>query len=221
MRSENGTGSIANEPGSEMPAGGAAQILQIYCDSVNPGKEAAYRAVEEDAARVSARLRFPNPHLALESLTGPKEVWWLNAFASEESRQQITKQYEANLELVAGLTDITRRRESLVGPPIDLLARFRPDLGRGRPWNPAGARFYVVSVTKEPIATAASVFEAPDGALHSFSPAPDQAEAESMAGKRTGDPRVFAVRPYWGMPAREWVAADPEFWRASPAAGRQ
>jgi hypothetical protein len=195
-------------------------ILQIYRDPVNPGKEAAYRALEEEAARVCARHGFPNPHLALESQSGPKEVFWLNAFASEASRQEITKQYEANRELVAGLEDITRRREGLVGPPTDLLARFRPDLGGGRPWNPAGARFYVVSVTKAPIEAVASVFEAPDGTLYSFSPAPSQGKAESMAAGRAGDTRVFAVRPYWGMPARDWIEADPEFWQASPVARR-
>jgi hypothetical protein len=200
--------------------GGAAMILQIYRDPIMPGSEAAYRALEEEAARVCARHGFPNPHLALESLRGPKEVFWLNAFASEAARQEVTKRYEANTAVVAGLAEITRRREGLVGPPTDLLARFRPDLGRGRPWSPAGARFFVVSMTKAPIEAADSVFEAPDGTLYSFSPAGSRVEAQSLAAQRKGEARVFAVRPYWGMPAREWMAADPEFWRVSPAADR-
>jgi hypothetical protein len=29
---------------------------------------------------------------------------------------------------------------------------------------------------------------------------------------------VFAVRPWWGHPAGERVAADPEFWKANPTA---
>jgi enterochelin esterase-like enzyme len=28
--------------------------------------------------------------------------------------------------------------------------------------------------------------------------------------------RIFAVRPNWSMPAPEWVAADPDFWRLAP-----
>jgi hypothetical protein len=31
---------------------------------------------------------------------------------------------------------------------------------------------------------------------------------------------VLAILPSWSFPAAEWIAADPEFWRASPAARR-
>ena len=53
------------------------QMLQIVRESLNEGSEAAYRTIEEDAARICADLNCPNAHLAMESLTGPKEVWWL------------------------------------------------------------------------------------------------------------------------------------------------
>jgi hypothetical protein len=53
------------------------QILQIYRDSVKEGGEATFKAIEEVAARACAELEFPHPHLAIESLTGPKEVWYL------------------------------------------------------------------------------------------------------------------------------------------------
>jgi hypothetical protein len=45
---------------------------------------------------------------------------------------------------------------------------------------------------------------------------------ESLTGpiSATSEPdtTLFAVRPYWGMPAQEWIAADPEFWKLSPMA---
>jgi hypothetical protein len=61
-------------------------ILAIFRDSVKAGREVEYRAAEEDAARACAEFHYPHPHLALESLSGPHEVWWLNAFESEEER---------------------------------------------------------------------------------------------------------------------------------------
>lgn len=56
------------------------RILEIYREPLKASSEATYRAVEEDAARICAELKFPHSHLAIESLTGPKEVWWLNGF---------------------------------------------------------------------------------------------------------------------------------------------
>ncbi len=54
------------------------QILQIHREGLKPGSEVAYREVEENAARICAELRGPHPYLAIESLTGSKEVWFFN-----------------------------------------------------------------------------------------------------------------------------------------------
>lgn len=197
---------------------GPSQILQIYRDPLKHGREATYRTVEEDAARICARHRFPNPHLAIESLSGPKEVWWLNAFASEAERQRGTRDYAGNPALVAALEGIAKRREGLIGAPLDVLTAYRADLGRGVPWDPAGARFFVVTVSKRSVPTTASVFEAPDGTRYFLRAARTRREADLEAVALGPETRVFAVRPYWGMPAREWIAADPEFWRTNPMA---
>lgn len=194
------------------------QILQIYRDPLKHGREATYKTVEEDAARICARLGFPNPHLALESLTGPKEVWWLNAFASEADRQRVTRDYAGNPALVAALEGITKRREGLTGTPADVLTAYRADLGAGVPWNPAGARFFVVTASKRSVPTTASVFEAPDGTLYFLTAARTRRQADLEAAALGPETRVFAVRPYWGMPAKEWIAADPEFWGTNPMA---
>ncbi len=38
-----------------------------------------------------------------------------------------------------------------------------------------------------------------------------------LTGAHKQGARIFAVRPNWSMPAPEWVAADPDFWRLAPA----
>jgi len=201
-----------------MPPEAAPAILQIYRDFLTPGREAEYKALEEEAARICAELAFPHFHLAIESLTQPKEVWWLNAFGSEAERQQVTEDYAKRPALVAALAGITARREGLVGTPIDTLASYRADLSAGAPWSVAGVRFLVVSVTKDDPGPGGSVFEAPDGTRFVFRPAGTREESDARAAAAGPDTRVFAVRPNWGMPAPEWIAADPEFWRDNPAA---
>ena len=60
------------------------QILEIARDFLKPGHDAEYRAIEIDARNICDRLHFPHHYLAIESLTGDKEVWFLNAFASQK-----------------------------------------------------------------------------------------------------------------------------------------
>jgi hypothetical protein len=187
--------------------------LLIHRDVLKPDVDATYRAIEEDAARICAELKCPNAHLAIESLTQPAEVLWLTAFKSEEEKQQIIDAYAANQPLTEALARISKRREGLLTTDVDIFVAHRADLSRGAPWNPAGARFVVVTMTMGGDRFEGSAFEAPDGtrfALRAFK-AREPAEAAAAAFGR--EARVFAVRPYWGMPAKEWVAADPEFWR--------
>jgi acetyl esterase/lipase len=190
--------------------------LQIFRERVKAGSEADYRAVEEAAARICAQHRFPNPHLAMEAESGPHEVWWLNAFASEEARQRVTADYEANAELVRALTEHGRRKQGLTEAPIDVVTTYRPDLSR-KPWDPAGARFFVVRIAERELSSEGSVFEAPDGGFYALTPTRTHGDAANAAAVEPGA-MVFAVRPSWGRPAKEWIAADPEFWEANPTA---
>ena len=196
------------------------QILQIVRESLKQGGEAAFKAIEEDAARICADLNCPNSHLAMESLTGPKEVWWLTPYKSESDRQRVADGYASNRPLMAALQDIPRRKQGLVGTPIDILANYRGDLSGQASWKIGGTRFFVVTVTNGDLPVAGAVFEAPDGALFIFRPARSRHEADSLAAEASpGTTTIpFEVRPYWGMPAKDWIAADPEFWKPNPMA---
>jgi hypothetical protein len=193
-------------------------ILQIYRDSVKRGREAAYRTVEEDAARICAELKFPHSHLAIESLRGAKEVWWLNAFASEDEKRQTAADYARNPSLVAALEGITGRKEGLTEAPVNVYASYQPELSRGAPWKVAGARFFVVTIAAGDPRVPGSVFDAPDGTRFVFRPYATRREADYVAPAAGPGTRVFAVRPYWGMPAEAWIAADPAFWKSNAMA---
>jgi hypothetical protein len=79
-------------------------ILQIFRERLKPGCEASYSEIEEDTARNSVKLKCPHPYLAIESLTGPKEIWWLNTFDSQEHRQQVEADYAKNHALMRFLS---------------------------------------------------------------------------------------------------------------------
>ena len=195
-------------------------ILLIYRDILKPGTEAVFKTIEEDAALICAELHCPNSHLAIESLTGTKQVWWLTPYESEADVEKIANGYASNPTLIAALTGITKRRKNLVEPGNDLFAKYRADLSRGAQWRLGGTRFFVVTVTKGDSPVAGSVFEAPDGTRFILRTAHTRREADALAVSGSSEAMIFAVRPYWGMPARDWIRADPEFWKANPAASR-
>lgn len=190
------------------------QILQIYRDHVKPEHEAVYREIEEEAARICAALGCPHPYLGIESLSGPKEVWYLNGYGSSAEVKQVANDYQKNAALMSALTTrVTKPKAGLALEPLDVFAHYRPDLSRGAPWSVGRGRFLVITVTNGNPRMDGTAFEAPDGTRFVVLPAQTREEADANAAAAGQEARVFAVRPSWSMAAQEWIAADPTFWR--------
>lgn len=194
------------------------RFLYVYRDSLKSGVDSVYSSIEDHAAQICANLRCPNPYLGLESLSGPHEAWWLNAFVTEADTARVARAYAANRPLTAALDSITQRKSTLVGVPIQGFAVYRPELSRGTGWSVGGARFLVVTVTRNRHRADGWVWEMADSTLYIFRPVRTRPQAEALAADVGG--RIFAVRPNWSMPASEWVAADPGFWRLAPQPAR-
>jgi hypothetical protein len=194
------------------------QVLLIVQERLNPNSVRAYDRNEREIARTSARLKSPHPYLALESVSGAKEVWWFNAFESEAQKERVMQAYERNHELTVRLRRLSRRKAALRYEPVSIVTRYRRDLSAEHPWSVNGARFVVVAVTNEERKFDGSVFEAPDGRRFVITPAATRRDADREAALAGLHTRIFAIRPAWSFPADAWIAADPEFWRASPAA---
>ena len=187
--------------------------MYIHRDSLKHGVDSAYGAIENDAAQICADFKCPNPYLALESLRGPHEAWWLNAFNSEADTTRVVNAYAANRPLMEALGTISKRKASLIGKPIAGFGVYRPDLSQG-PWSVAGTRFMVVTITRSRRPVEGAVWQTADSTLYAFRPVRTFEQAEALSAKNGA--RIFAVRPNWSMPAPEWIAADPEFWRVAP-----
>jgi hypothetical protein len=190
------------------------RIMYIYRDSLKSGVDSAYRAIENEAAQICADLKCPNPYLGLESLGRPHEAWWLNAFATEADTTRVVNAYAANRPLMEALDAVANRKAPLIGTPISGYGVYRPDLSRGPPWSVAGSRFMLVKITRSRRPAEGSVWEVADSTLYILRPLRTRQQAEALAADQGA--RIFAVRPNWSMPAPEWVAADPDFWRLAP-----
>src|SRR5437660_12853369 len=90
-------------------------ILFIAREPLVAGRENAYREIEEETARLSARLGCPHPYLAMESLTGPKEIWWFTGFDSPEDQRQVGEAYQKNAPFSAALQKNRDRKSPVTG----------------------------------------------------------------------------------------------------------
>lgn len=195
----------------------APRFMYIYRDSLKRGVDSAYRVIEDDGAQICADLQCPNPYIGIESLSGPHEAWWINVFATEADTARVANVYATNRALSTALGVVAQRKAGLIGTPIQGFAIYRRDLSRGPAWSVAGARFIVVTVTRDHRPVNGSVWAMADSTLYVLRPVPTRRAADALA--RQANARVFSVRPQWSMPAPEWVAADAAFWRSAPAPG--
>ena len=195
-------------------------ILQVVREMVLAGREDEYRQVEIETARACAEFGCPHPHLALETVEGPMEVWWLNIFDSESHRQSITSAYAAHTELMRVLRANSQRKAGLTSRPIDILAGYRADLSQHRGLVVAGVRFLVAAVDERSALSGGTLFDADDGTQLRLMAARSETDVRMLVAETASPLTVLEVQPRWGVPAAEWIAADPEFWKVNPSAPR-
>src|SRR5260370_40538077 len=97
---------------------------------------------------------------------------------------------------------------------MDVVAQSRPGVTSGVPWSLGHGRFMVIAVSKDRHSSAGTVFQAADGPFFVFSPARTRKQADRLAASIPGS-TVVVIRPSFSFPAKDWVAADPRFWRAN------
>src|SRR5205085_6844138 len=71
---------------------GPPPVIQILRESIKEGRSAAHEKVETDYARMFRKNKFPFHYLALTSMTGPGEVWFVSAYPSFAAVEQGDKE---------------------------------------------------------------------------------------------------------------------------------
>ena len=184
-------------------------ILQIYRETVTPGRESDYDALERDTAQNAARLGCPNPYLAAESLEGPMVVWWFNAYDTAAEQQRVAHSYMQNATLLAALERNSSRKAEFISNTSDVLAEYKPDASNGASWTPGDGRFLCIIETTSTVDARGAVFEAEDGTRFVVTACATRADAEKV---RHPNRHLLRVKPAWSFPAPAWIGADREFW---------
>jgi hypothetical protein len=206
-------GGCASQRQEETP-----QFLLIVRERLRAGSEEAYDKNELQLATVCATLKCPHPYLALATITGPKEVWWLNAFASQHERDGLDASYASNEPLMSAMRPLGRRKEDFRESITSTMTEFRRDLSGDTVLRIAGARFLVINTAQDERVVTGAVFQAADGKRFVIASANNRDVAEALARQFEAGAIILAVQPQWSFPAESWIDADPGFWRVNPVA---
>jgi hypothetical protein len=188
------------------------QLLQIVREPLKPGSEEAYDALEREQAHTSAALGCPHPYLGAETLTGAREAWWFNSYASEADKQRVADAYAANTPLMTALQANSRVKADLTFAPVEVLARPRSDDAVSPRWELGQGRFLVVTASERARRVVGTVFEVSGGTRFIVRAANTRTEADALRRAMGADAIALAVRPEWSFPDPAWIAADPAFW---------
>ena len=107
------------------------RFLLIVRERLRPGVGDAYNRNELELAGTCATFGCPHPYLALATGAPSNEVWWFNAFASEEERDQLDAAYARNEPLMAKLLPLGKRKEAFTDMQTTTPTTYRPELSGG------------------------------------------------------------------------------------------
>ncbi len=117
---------LAQTTGSMPP--GPPKILQIFREDVKVGKGAAHEKLEAAFAQAFKKAKWPTIYLAMSSVTGPGEVWFLVPFVSFEAWEKDQQAAEKNAALMAELTKLGEKEGEFVSGGRSIAAIYREDL---------------------------------------------------------------------------------------------
>lgn len=120
-------------------------ILQIYRDPVKPSKMAEYARIESEAAQACARASTW-PYLAIQSITGPQEVWFISGFDSYVAMEGSAEPFARNASLSAELNRLLEAKANLVAEPRAVYAHYRDDLSSNTGLVQPRTRFFTVTL---------------------------------------------------------------------------
>lgn len=121
------------------------KVLWVTRETVKPGKGDAHDKLESEWARSLAAAKMPFGALAMKSVTGPRETWFVSGFPSYAEYTRLNRMYEGNATLGAVATRFDPQEGDLVADSRGMVLQARDDLSYGGPANLARMRFFSVS----------------------------------------------------------------------------
>jgi hypothetical protein len=131
---------LAQTPAPAAPPA-PAKMIRIFREQVKPGKGPAHEKFEATWVQAVTRGNAKTHYLALSSLTGSPETWFIEGHDTFEAIAAADKESEANTALVSQLEAMGAQESDFLTNAQSIIARYREDLSyRANPPNLAQAK---------------------------------------------------------------------------------
>ncbi len=126
------------------PKGAPPRILQILREDVKPGKSAAHQKYEAGWPRAFAKANWPTSYLAMTSITGPSEAWFMTGYESFGAWQKDRENLDRNEALRNEDDRLVQGDAEFLSASRSIVAAYREDLSYTLPVQLPKMRFFRV-----------------------------------------------------------------------------
>ena len=123
-------------------------LLAIYREEVRPGKGAAHTANEQAWAAAFTKGQAPIQWLAMTTLAGPSEAWFLSAYDSYAAFEKVEKAMEGSAALSAEQDKFSSQESDLLSRTSAIIARYQPAMSYQPKVSIAQMRYMQIDVVQ-------------------------------------------------------------------------
>jgi len=120
-------------------------LITIAREEVKLGRDADHAKVEAGWPAAYEKAKSPDYYLAMTSMTGAPEAWYVSAYASHAAIGDSMKRDDADPVLTAELTRLRRADADMINSVRTMQARARPELSYGAYPDMAKQRFFEIT----------------------------------------------------------------------------
>lgn len=142
-----GLGVLCAVPAVPQTAMEPRRIIKIIREEIKPGREAAHEAIETGYVRALSKTKYPN-YVALTTLTGPSEAWFIEPYDSFAAVGDARESYLRSPAIKAEMERLDARDGEVKSGGRVMLATYQKELSlRGEQFRARIPQMRFVSIS--------------------------------------------------------------------------
>jgi hypothetical protein len=127
---------------------GPPKVLSIYREEVKPGKDLAHNQHEIAWTQALKKAKYQQTMLAMTSVTGPSEAWFLKGFDSFAGLEKDNQASEKDPALAAVSAAFVPKESEYLNEGRELTARYRPEISYKPNINVGEYRYFSIAIAR-------------------------------------------------------------------------
>jgi hypothetical protein len=124
---------------------GPPKVITIYREQVKVGKASAHEKFEQEAfVRAMTKANWPEHYLAMTSMSGSSEAWFLNSYDSFAAVEKDTQAMDKDPMIQSAMAKLTDQDSEYLHGAVAMMAAYREDLSYNPGVTLADMRYFGV-----------------------------------------------------------------------------